>query len=325
MNRAHDPLGYDTPLPLSARYYPLGFPLTIDTNCEQILSLAGTLWSRWRPRPGIAPARLRIAVEDCDSRLPLLPVIPRGQQHLVSVIHAPDNFAVCDLRASFAFVGLTRDVAANEEYVRYHFLEPLAYLMIDAAHLTPLHASCVAWKGNAIVLCGESGAGKTSLAYACARLGWTYLSDDATHIIRGRPAPWVAGRPFRIRFRESARELFPELRAFIPRERPNGKLDIEVDTHELNLSVSAESPASHVVFLDRTGTGAAALLDSYSATQAARRLQELVCYGDEDIRREQKKALGSFLRLPVSKLTYSDMPSAERVLRELAEAERPAV
>src|SRR4051812_12767424 len=102
-----DPLGYNAHLPLSACYYPLGFPLIIETNNEAILALADSLWSRWPARTGIAPARFRIAVEACDSRVALTASMPRGQQHLVSIIHAPDNFAVGDLRASFAFAGIT--------------------------------------------------------------------------------------------------------------------------------------------------------------------------------------------------------------------------
>jgi hypothetical protein len=139
-------------------------------------------------------------------------------------------------------------------------------------------------------------------------------------VIRERPGAWVAGRPFRIRFRDSARDLFPELRAFVPRQRPNGKYDIEVDTGKLNLSVSAESPASHIVFLDRTGIGSGAHLDAYCAKRAAGRLQDLVCYGDEHIRRAQQRTLSEFLRLPIAKLTYGDPVSAEAVLRNLAES-----
>jgi hypothetical protein len=316
----NDPLGYDTPLPFSGRYFPLGFPLIVESNSREIVALADSLWSRWpSSRVGISAARFRVVVGDGNAASPLIAAVPVGQQHLVSIIHSPDNFAVADLKTSFSFASLTRDVACNQEYVRYHFLEPLAYLMIDGAHLAPLHASCVAWKGNAVVLCGESGAGKTSLAYACARVGWTYLSDDATHIIRGRREPWVAGRPFRIRFRESARKLFPELRAYVPRERPNGKLDIEVDTEDLNLSVTPDSAASHIVFLDRTGNGPAAL-DSCSVSHASARLQTLTCYGDDRIRQEQKQAFDSFLKLPIAKLTYSDIGSAEAALRGLAES-----
>ena len=45
------------------------------------------------------------------------------------------------------------------------------------------------------------------------------ISDDATHIVRGRPDRAVVGRPFRIRFRESSRGLFPELNQFTPELR----------------------------------------------------------------------------------------------------------
>jgi hypothetical protein len=247
--------------------------------------------------------------------------MPRGQQHLISVIHSPENFAVCDVRASFAFAAVTRDVATNLDYFQYHFLEPLAYLMVDAAHLAPMHAACVAWRDKAIVLCGDSGAGKTSLAYACARQGWTYLSDDGTYVIRGRSEPWVAGRPFRIRFRESARKLFPELERFTPTWRPNGKLDIEVDTEALSLRTSTEKPAGHVVFLDRRETPGRAVFGAYPAASAKQKLEALVVYGDERIRREQSRALNSLLQLPVSRLTYGDPESAERALRALAQSE----
>jgi hypothetical protein len=317
MQSASDPLGYDVPLPLSARYHPLGFPLIVETNCAAILEIAEALWSRWPVRDG-RPARFQVFVADSDSRFPLTPGMPRGRGHLVSVVHSPENFATCDLTTSFSCAWLTRDVVATAEYFSYHFLEPLAWLMIDAAHLAPLHASCVAWEGSAVVMCGESGAGKTSLAYACARRGWTYLSDDATHIIRERPEPWVAGRPFRIRFRESARDLFPELKAFTPHRRPNGKLDIEVDTEALNLKVATESRARYIVLLNRGQQRDKARLDSCSAAEAARRLNSLVCYGDERIRGEQKRALDVFLRLPAVTLTYGDPAAAEEALRDLA-------
>ena len=225
-----DPLGFDLPLPLRSRYYPMGFPLDLATNSEEILAAAGRIWEQF-PANGREPAAtLRVLVENCDARALVQPSMPRGQNHLVTMVHGPDNFAVCDLARSFTFVCLTQDVARDQSYIRYHFLEPAGYLMIDALHLSPVHASCVALNGRAVLLCGDAGAGKTSLAYACARKGWTYLSDDATHIVRGRADRAVVGRPFRIRFRESASLLFPELKRFTPERRPNGKLDIEVDT-----------------------------------------------------------------------------------------------
>jgi hypothetical protein len=312
-----DPLGYHFPMPLNSRYYPMGFPLDVSTNESYILTAADRLWRKYSPASVGAVASLRVGVENCDARVPPQPSMPRGQNHLVSIIHGPDNFAVCDLAGSFAFVWLTQDVARDHAYVRYHFIEPVVYLMIDALHLSPVHASCVALDGRAILLCGDAGAGKTSLAYACARHGWAYLSDDATHIVRGRRDHAVVGRPFQIRFRESARLLFPELNEFVPERRPNGKLDLEVETSALPIAIALESNASHVVFLNRQNDAAGASIEPFSRSEAACRLQTLICYGDERIRSEQSSALANFLKLPVVELKYTDLASAECALREL--------
>ncbi len=319
-----DPLGYARPLPLKARYYPMGFPVDLATDSEEIVAIAECLWGRYPATSHPSAATLRIAVDDHDAapgtNVPPVPYMPRGQNHLVSMIQGPDNFAIVDLAASFSFACLTRDVVRDNSYVRYHFLEPAVYLMISAAYLSPIHASCVALNGHAVVLCGHSGAGKTSLAYACARSGWTYLSDDATYILRGRAERAVAGRPFRIRFRESARRLFPELNRFMPERRPNGKLDIEVDTSALGLSVALESAVSHVVFLNRQ-EGSRATVEPFPHACALDRLQNVICYGHERVRQEQHHALTDFLRLPIVELKYGDLAGAENALRELVSQE----
>ena len=62
------------------------------------------------------------------------------------------------------------------------------------------------------------------LAYACARAGWTYVSDDGAFLVRGRDDRYAIGDPHSIRFRPDAPELFPELAdrlATGPAERQN--------------------------------------------------------------------------------------------------------
>jgi hypothetical protein len=97
---------------------------------------------------------------------------------------------------------------------------------------------------------GNSGAGKSSLAYACARRGWTYVSDDAACLVRRRPGRQVLGNPHGFRFRPTATALFPELRGRI--KLRNGKPTVEVRTETLtHLLTAHECTVDHVVFLDR--------------------------------------------------------------------------
>jgi hypothetical protein len=320
-----DPLGFSLPLPLKAQFYPIGQPLLIETNCKEVLATANRLWSGWPKRNEDAPpVRFRISVSDSDSSTPLKPAMPSGQGHLLSVVHSAENFAIADVAHSFAFARLTRDVARDAAYFRYHFLDLIVWHLVDASHSTLLHASCVAIHGRAVVLCGDSGAGKTSLAYACARRGWSYLSDDVTHVLRAREPLTVAGRPFFIRFREAARQIFPELEAFTPERRLNGKLDIEVPTGKINIPIALESAASHVVFLDRRTrserAGETVSVRQYPRPLAYARLRQVIYHGDERVQTEQNQTMDRLLELPTVEMTWHDFAGAEASLRSLVEA-----
>jgi hypothetical protein len=311
-----DPLQCDFALPLRARYFPMGFPVDLETNSMDLLSAAADLWSCFPPLAETPAVTFRVAVGG-RSTVQLRPSLPRGQEHLISIVHSPENFALADLAGGFGFAWLTQDVAADAAYCRYYFLEPLVYVMLTALHVTPLHASCIALNDRAVVLCGDSGAGKTSLAYACARRGWHYLADDAAHIVRSSHDHCVVGRPYTIRFRESARSLFPELNRFTASRRPSGKIDFEIETRELGVSIALNHPASHIVFLRREHRSIAAHLKPFPRQEAERRLAQVICFGDERIRSEQRESIREFVTLPTSELIYSDLESAELALRSL--------
>ena len=121
----------------------------------------------------------------------------------------------------------------------------------------------------------------------------------------------VIGRPYEIRFRESARKLFSELR-FAPTERrANGSLDMEIDTSELAIATTLHSCAAHIVFLERSNV---TKLEPYSASDAIQRLEKTICFGDEASRCEQLESLRYFARVPIWKLQYSGIDPAERTL-----------
>src|SRR5271168_3060127 len=140
MTPVPDPLAYDVPLPLRSHYYPMGIPVEIATNSPAVRAVAERMWGRYPPAAIGGSVTFRIAVVDRGAIAPPHPSIPLGQGHLMAMVHGPENFAVCDLNASSGFAWLTRDVGEDQAYLRYHFLEPAVYTMIDAWRLSPVHA-----------------------------------------------------------------------------------------------------------------------------------------------------------------------------------------
>lgn len=316
--RRNDPLLYTLALPFEAEFYPMGFPLRIATNHPPALNAASIAWSRFPNLFDRPPVRVKLTVDEAATQEPPReePVL-RGQEHLFSIVADRSNFANADLGAGFGHLSVTRAVAGDAAYLRYHFLEPLAYVLIAAQHVAFAHAACVARDGAGVILCGASGAGKTCLAYACARLGWTFVSGDAVAIVNGGEEHRVAGRPFEIRFRHTAVRLFPELERFPGLLRPNGKTDIEIDPQELNLACAVESTARHLVFLERDPHASRASIHPIPPEEARSGLEEGICFGDSSLRARHGQALDRLARLPAVRLRYSDFGLAERALRSL--------
>jgi hypothetical protein len=100
----HNPLVSELPLPLAARYHPLGIPVDIVTNSEGILAAMDPAWSRYREVPGACPVTLRVMVEGSGAIAHARPSMTLDQGNLISIVHGPDNFAACDLSTSFTFV-----------------------------------------------------------------------------------------------------------------------------------------------------------------------------------------------------------------------------
>lgn len=319
-----DPLLYATSLPLSRTLFPLGFPATISTNCRHIVAAAETLAGqggspRGNRKPLPRAVELRLAVtESAAGAAPPPAALPRGQGHLLSFVHDAQNFAVCDLRAGFAFGWLTQAVAHDLPRVRYHFVEPIVMLMLQSWYFSVVHAACVSLDGRGVLLCGDSEAGKSTLAYGCAKRGWTYVCDDASHLLRDAEHRTIAGMCHQIRFRPSAAELFPELAAFTPFERPNGKPALELDAKALNIATSPEAHIDCLVFLKRD-PHAREKMARFDKSEALERFEAVHCVGEESLRREQRDALRRLLTAPVYEMTYQDLDDAERRLRSLLE------
>jgi hypothetical protein len=247
-----DPLLGKVELPLRAVYYPLGFALEITTNSPAILHAASESWGHLYQRHAAPTMHLRIGVTD-DGAAPCPPTpVFRGQGHLLSIVANADNQAFCDVNAGFAFAWFSDGVLGHPAYLRYHFIEAMAMVLISTCRATPIHAASISYRGQGVLLCGESGAGKSTLAYACARRGWTFTSDDSSYLQHDSRRPCIIGNSHQLRFRPSAVELFPELRGRIQTTRADCKPSIEIATSELPIfSRSDEANVHSIVFLKR--------------------------------------------------------------------------
>lgn len=306
----NDPIMQAADLPLEATLYPLGYSVNIATNSSKILRAVEEGWGRYRQQFPSPTLHLRIVVSPGDPASALTVPVCRAQRHLLVNVAGPDNFSVCDLAGGFGFSFLSSTAAENADYVRYHFIESMVYSMLANLCLTPVHAGCVALDGRGVLLFGSSGAGKSCLAFACAKRGWTYISDDGSSLVRGRHDSMVLGKPYRIRFRESAASLFPELEGLQPAIARDGEPSIEIDITEMpGIATATSCLVERVVFLQRSAAGAARLMP-LEKHEALDRLESELSVWEQHVSDEQRASLRTLVALPTVTLHYSNPDSA---------------
>lgn len=314
-----DPLRCDVDLPLSGTFYPLGFTVEIATNSSEVLSAAEESWKHFYKRYSETPIQLRIGVVEGKSKICPPPPNVAGQRDLVMHIADSENFAVSDARGSFAYGWLSQAAVATRAYLRYYFLEGVFWVIAVPRYLTPIHAASVSYRGSGVLLCGNSGVGKSSLAYACARSGWTFLSDDSSHLIRNRDGRVVIGNPFQMRFRPSATKLFPELCDQRVNPRVTGKLSIELVTSDFpQIARTFENSVDFIVFLNRR-TGPSGLFRC-SKNDVLKWFESAICYGSPSVRTEQRASLQKLLSAEIFELRYTDLDDAVAQLESMVQA-----
>lgn len=318
--KPQDALLSEMALPLRAAFHPLGYSIMIETNDAAVLLAAHDGFGHRDALrdSGLPPISIGVH-RGASSHRPSEPT-RRQHNHLYSLVADGDNQALLDLRSGTAFVWLTETAVHDRLYLRYHFLEKVVYLLLGASVVTDIHAACVSRNGRGVLLCGDSGAGKSTLAYACARAGWGYTSDDTSYLINASATPRVIGHAHRARFRPAARNLFPELRMFALTPRLEGKPSIEVLTAHLPLAHTAQEADVHAVVFLRRSDGTAAHLTAMPFGTANQRLAaELFSAGE--IRAKHTASLEILAGVPTFELHYSNLDEGIRALDELTRPE----
>ncbi len=242
-------------LSFEAMYFPVGYPVRVLSNSREVLAAAAQSWGSFRPMFHREPLEVLIEVRpDKATNHPLPPPAPAHQVKGNLLIEVADtfNFFIADLKKGRAFGRVTEAAVRFPEYLRYFFIEAAALSMITTLRAAAIHAACVSVEGKGILLCGDSGDGKSTLAFAGSRQGWTYISDDSTYIPLEREDRLVVGNCDTVRFRPSVEELFPEIAGRPLTPRAAGKPSIEIPMSEWpEISTSGTAFVHHLVFLNR--------------------------------------------------------------------------
>jgi hypothetical protein len=290
--------------------YPLGFPTILRTNSEAILQMSRKLWSVYANRFETEPIRVDVHLIESDSVVcPPTPTYRIAPPLLISMADG-DNYSVAELESGFTKVVVSTAALRHPSYLEYFFLTAAPMSHIATRFVTPVHAGCVSLDGRGVLLCGESGAGKSSLSYACARAGWTYTTDDASYMRNEtgdtQTFRTVTGNCHQIRFRPTASELFAEIGGREITPRAAGKPSIEIPTSELpSLACSPTAEIDALIFLNRNSVGDPRL-SNYSKSDARAFLRSSL-YGPPRSRALQHESIERLLTAEVYELHYRDL------------------
>jgi hypothetical protein len=309
-----DPLLCDLDLALSGTFYPAGFPLHLATNSQHVVDAAAESWAPFPRQFDTPPMEFRVVVEP-GGELAREPRF-RKQGHLLSFVSGAHNFATGDCVTLSASFHLSEPTAADRAGLRWFYLEAMAYMLLTQRYVVSLHAACVASSGAGILICGKSAAGKSTLSFACARAGFTYVSDDCTWLLADSADHMAIGKAHQVRFRHDAARHFPELEGYLAHTRPNGKRSIEVPTSLFPaVRTAGRCPIRSLVFLSRESEGPARVERMHPADVEASLLADLPSYGAE-VNAMHERTIHSLASLPAWRLTYRALDEAIRLMSE---------
>jgi hypothetical protein len=302
-------------LSLTRTFYPLGFPAELRTNSPEMLVEAEEKWGVFEKRFDTETIRLDAHVVESDStECPPAPWC-RIMQPLVVTVADINNYSIADISLNATQMMLSTAALRNKAYLRCFFLDGIVGCHLATRHATPLHAACVSLEDRGVLLCGDSGAGKSTLSYACARSGWTYVTDDSSFLLNSGTKRLVTGNCHQVRFRPSAADLFPEVQGLEITPRAAGKPSIELSTAPMpHMNLSQGAKVDFIVFINRR-TGPPQLRP-YRA-DVARYFMRQALYGSPESLAVQYEAIEHLLKAEIFELQYSDLDWAIERLQKL--------
>lgn len=207
-----------------------GFSLTLVSNCQRVGELFDNMFGYFRksercdnptftlhfytvPQLGMCDAEIAATkrIESSWSRITFRPV-----PYPVLYLFDDKILFLKDIVQGYGVGYLSLPYTDKDiQYVYSAFLLPAVANMLWTQELFYLHASAVAMGNRGIVICGESGRGKTTLLLHLLKAGCQYLADDTVLLQKKVSGIILLSLPTMIRITPQTVRFFPELSSLI--------------------------------------------------------------------------------------------------------------
>jgi hypothetical protein len=233
----HDPLWQYTPTPFGARYYVLGIPLDVVTNAPTLAELAAETFGVWEgPDPSACAEAVRLHLFLQDRHEPA----PVDVSTLHTRIQAGDLLLTVGQSLGFGHRGIgiacafmTPALLANRSLAQICFVETLGMYLVCRYRRATLHAAAIVEGGRCVLLTGNDGAGKSTLAYACLRAGLGLLAEDIVYADLQAEDVVAWGVPWHLHLLPDTVRFFPELAHAERIQQFHGETKLRIRTREL--------------------------------------------------------------------------------------------
>ena len=106
-----------------------------------------------------------------------------GGNGLLGSVTAESNCVILSPQTHSALVMISPRMIRFPYHLRYEYIEFAVFaLAARVQQLVPLHAACVGTKGGGVLLMGDSGAGKSTVALQCLLRGMEFVAEDAVFV-----------------------------------------------------------------------------------------------------------------------------------------------
>jgi hypothetical protein len=308
--------------PLRQQFMAAGAVCALETNFEPILAAAREAFLPVESPLGHTDFSLRLWVDPMSSSRPPWPKFyVRGLDHLVFAGFDSDSSLLVDLRRRHALGRFSSGMGSDHNYWKATIFPALMSVLAASVGIVELHCSCVVKNNKGFLLCGPSRSGKSTLAMAMARIGFSFLADDRTFCSAkdGKLSAW--GVVPSLKLRGEAQAWFEELVGEEPKEIEHGDSILRFDPEsKFGLKRAGSCVPACLIFLDQSQEPGFNIVE-ISPLDAAQRLDQELMAEPPELADRQRKVIGQLVEIPCWQLQYGGDPRvvAPKLMRYLEE------